>query len=121
MVLGRSSMEVPLFVESAKPSLTLSAPASHDHSCRSRLLSSQKRRVRFAGYSLPDRPARPPHPPVCPPPACRFCPPSRANPRPPKFLLSTRRSPSCPSPPSGKILPCSVRAHTQRHRFPYRS
>src|SRR5580700_1483785 len=118
MVLERSSMGVPLFVE---PSLTLSAPASHDHSYRSRLLSSQKRRVRFAGYSPPDRPAPPPHLPVCPLPTYRFCPPSRASPRPPKFLLSTRRWPSCPSPPSGKTLPCCGRAHTQRHRFPFRS
>src|ERR1700676_3900393 len=64
MVLARSAMEVPLCAESAKCFLSLSAPQPRDHSCKSRLLSSQKRRVLSAGYSPPDRRELPQHPPV---------------------------------------------------------
>src|ERR1700676_1347269 len=65
MVLARSAMEVPLFAESAKCFLSLSAPLPRDHSCKSRFFSPKKRRVLSAGYSPPDRRELP----LCPIPA----------------------------------------------------
>src|ERR1700676_1815637 len=110
MVLGRSSMEVPLFAESAKCRLSLSAPLDRDRSCKSRLLSSQKRRAPSAGYFPSDRPELPLCPQAFPLPACRFCRPARAAPHPRKFQPPTRQLVSFRRQPADETLRRFVRA-----------
>src|SRR5271169_1466855 len=118
MVLGRSAMEILLSAGCAKFSLKPSAPLLRDHSCKSHLPSSQKRRVPSDGYSPLDHWAPPPHRPAYLLPAFRSCRLSPANSHPPKSPPSTHRSASFPSPPSGETLPCCV--HVHRHLRPFR-
>src|SRR5580704_5886623 len=105
-----------LFAEPAKCCLSLSAPLSLDRFCRSRLPSSQKRRVPSAGYSPPDRRELPLCPQVCLPPASRFCPPSPANPHPRKFPPSARQWVSFRRQPADETPRRFVRADTLPRR-----
>src|ERR1700676_2518192 len=91
-----------------------------DRSGKLLLPSSQKTLAPSAGYFPPHPPAPPPRLPASPLPAFRSCPPSPANPRPTKSLLSAHRSVSFPNPPSGEILPHFARADTPPRPSPIR-
>src|SRR5579862_1292189 len=83
-----------------------------DRFYRSCLPSLQTAHAPSAGYSPPDFPEPPPHPPVFRLPAFRSCLPFPTNPHPLMSPPSTRRSVSFPGPPSGETLRRCVHADT---------
>src|ERR1035438_964505 len=93
----------------------LSDPCPCHRSDTPLLPSSQRAHVRFAEYLVADRPAPPPHPPICPAPASQSYSTVPVTRHPPKSPTQAPHLVSFPAIPSGQTPLHSSRADIPPH------